>query len=95
MRLRAGLARPGHGAELPARGDAELDEDLPQVPFNGVRADEQLRTDLLVRQAVACQPRDLRLLAGQFVTRADRLLARRLQAVPGEPVRRRLAHPFG
>src|SRR5258708_17014698 len=75
MRLRAGLARPGHGAEVPARGDAEVDEDLPQVPFDGVRADEQVRTDLLVRQAVAGQPRDLRLLAGQLVTRADRLPA--------------------
>src|ERR1700738_848520 len=53
------LTGPGDRAELPARRDAELDEDLPQVPFDGVRADEQLRADLLIRQAVAGQPRDL------------------------------------
>ena len=58
----AGLACPRNGAELPARGDAELDEDLPEVPFDGVRADEQLCTDLLVRQTVSRQARDLRLL---------------------------------
>ena len=36
------------------------------MPFDGVRADEQLRTDLLVRQPVAGQPRDLCLLCRQF-----------------------------
>src|SRR6201991_5390474 len=69
------LARPRDRPELPSRGDAELDEDLPQVPFDGVRADEQLRADLLIRQPVTGQPRDLCLLGGQLVTRADRLLA--------------------
>src|SRR5882757_4488113 len=75
MRLRAGLARPGHGAELPAGGDAELDEDLPEVPFDGVRADKQLGSDLLIRQTVAGQSRDLRLLGRQLVARAERLFA--------------------
>ena len=70
-----GLARARNVAELPARCDAELDKDLPQVPFDRVRAQEQLRGDLLICQAVAGQPRDLRLLGSQLVARADRLLA--------------------
>jgi hypothetical protein len=42
-----------------------------QVPFDGVHANEQLRADLLICQAVAGQPRNLRLLGGQLVARAD------------------------
>ena len=38
-------------------------------------ADEQLRTDLLIRQTVTGQSCDLRLLGRQLITRADRLLA--------------------
>src|SRR6478735_7455402 len=69
------LARPRDRPELPSRGDAELDEDLPEVPFDGVRADEQLRTDLLIGQTVGSQSRDLLLLSGELIARADRLLA--------------------
>src|SRR4029077_552374 len=69
------LACKRNRAELPARCDAELDEDLPQVPFDGVCADEQLRRDLLIRQPVAGQSCDLRLLGRQLITGADLLLA--------------------
>src|SRR5262249_29476447 len=69
------LARPRNRAELPARVDAELDEYLPQMPLDGMRADEQLRADLLIRQTVTGEPRDLCLLGGQLITRTDRLLA--------------------
>jgi hypothetical protein len=44
------------------------------VPFDGVRADEQLRTDLLIGQTVGSQSRDLLLLSGELIARADRLL---------------------
>src|SRR5262245_59482217 len=68
-------AGPGDGAQLPARGDAELDEHLSQMPFDGVRADEQLRPDLLIGQAFAGEARDLSLLRRQLATGTDRLLA--------------------
>jgi hypothetical protein len=53
--------------KLSARRDAELREHLAKVPLNGARADEQLRADLGVREAVAREPRDLLLLRRQFV----------------------------
>ena len=53
-------------AELAARVDAELGEDLVQVVLDGARADEQLGPDLGVRQAVAGQPGDLGFLSSQF-----------------------------
>ena len=40
-------------SELPARGDAEFGEHVARVPLDGARADEQLRADLRVRQALA------------------------------------------
>jgi hypothetical protein len=45
------------------------------VPFDGVRADEQLRADLVIRQTVPGQPRDLGLLGRQLVTGPDSLFA--------------------
>ena len=48
--------------ELPARADPELREDLPQMPFDGARAQEQPRADLRVREPVAREPCDLPLL---------------------------------
>src|ERR1700761_6269550 len=45
------------------------------MPFDGVRADEQLRPDLLVGQAFTGEARDLSLLRRQLGTRTDRLLA--------------------
>ena len=51
--------------ELGARADAELGEDLVQVVLDGARADEQPGADLRVGEAVAGEPRDLRLLGGE------------------------------
>src|SRR5262249_14923481 len=53
----------------PARADVELGEHLAQVPLDGAGADEELGTDLGVRQAVTCEARDLLLLRGQLVAR--------------------------
>jgi MFS family permease len=52
-------------AELAARGDVELGEDLAQVVLDRARGQEQPGANLRVRQAVAGQPRDLGLLRGQ------------------------------
>jgi hypothetical protein len=49
-------------AELVARGDIELQEDLAHVVLHRSRADEQLRADLGVGEAIAGEPSDLRLL---------------------------------
>ena len=65
-------------AELAARADVELGEDLAQVVLDGARADEQLRADLGVRAAVAGEPGDLRLLRRERVARLGGALARRL-----------------
>jgi hypothetical protein len=53
--------------ELVARFDAEFDEGLFQVVLGGTYAEEQPGVDLGIRQAVACQPRDLGLLDGQLI----------------------------
>ena len=53
------------GAQFAARGDAELGEDLAQVPFDRARAEVQLHADLRVGAAVASQPGDVGLLRVQ------------------------------
>src|SRR6185312_13495992 len=53
--------------ELAARGDAELGEDLAQVVLDRVCADEQTGADLRIRQPLAGQPGDLRLLGRQLL----------------------------
>ena len=60
--------RRGRATELPARGDAKLREHLPQVPFDRVRADEQLRGDFWIAQAFTSHAGDLRFLSSQRVT---------------------------
>ena len=52
-------------AQLAAGADAELGEDLAQVPFDGARAEEQLGADLRVGPAVPGQPGDVGLLRGE------------------------------
>src|SRR3954454_21743272 len=81
-------------AQGPPRADAELGEDLLEVPFDRAGAEEELRADLGVRAPVAREPRDLVLLRRQLVARVvaalAHLLARRQQLVPGalgKPVR--------
>src|SRR4051794_15584961 len=61
--------------ELAARTDAELGEDVAQMPLDGARADEQLRADLGIRAPIARQAGDLRLLRGELVARLHRALA--------------------
>ena len=69
----AGLAGvPEGSAELLARADVELGEDLAQVVLDGTRADEELGADLRVRAPVDREPGDLQLLGGQLVVRLDR-----------------------
>src|SRR4051812_18941670 len=53
--------------QLPARADPELGEHLSQMPFDGSRADEELRANLGVRKPVAWKPRDLPLLRRQVI----------------------------
>ena len=58
-----GLRVAGQRAdELIARADVELREHLAQVVLDRARADEEPRADLRVRESVACQLGDLRLL---------------------------------
>ena len=54
---------------------SSLREDLVQVVLDGARADEQLGADLRVREPVAGEPGDLRLLGGELVARLDGALA--------------------
>ena len=62
-------------AEVFAGGDAELGEDVAEVPLDGAGADEQLRGDLLVGAAVSGQFRDLGFLGGEVGASVDRTLA--------------------
>src|SRR5258708_32251805 len=73
--------------EFSTRGDAELDEHVAQVPLDRAMAEEELRADLLVRQTLARQLRDLALLRRQIIpslrsSLAD-FLARGQQLVAG------------
>jgi hypothetical protein len=61
-------------AELAARADAKLGEDLAQVVLDRTRAEEQPGADLRIRQALAGQPRDLRLLSRQLKYGGDSAL---------------------
>src|SRR5690242_5658037 len=76
------LHDPSHACERPtelvARTDVELGVDLVQVPFDRARADEQLGTDFGVRQTLACETGDLRLLRRENIPRPERPSAGRL-----------------
>src|SRR5215218_9918540 len=54
--------------ELAAGAEPERREHLVKVVLDGARADEQPRADLRIRQALASEPRDLRLLGRELVT---------------------------
>jgi hypothetical protein len=73
--------------ELSSGADAELGEDLAQMPLHGARAEEEPGADLGVGEPVAGQLGDLALLRGQIVARLDSSLAdplaRRLQLSEG------------
>src|ERR1700733_6932745 len=89
------VARQG-AVELAAGGNAELGEDLAEVVLDRAGAEEQPGADLRVRQAVAGQPRDHRLLRGQLAAGLDRALAGGLagsgQLAPGPLGKRLDAH---
>src|SRR6266567_6105912 len=60
-----------NAAEVAARGDVELGEDLTQVILDGAPGQEQPGADLRVRQAVAGQLGDLGLLGSQLKPGGD------------------------
>src|ERR671931_572143 len=62
-------------AELPARGDAELGEDLVEVPFDGATADVQASRDLGVGESLADEANDLSLLRGELSAACGSTLA--------------------
>jgi hypothetical protein len=64
-----GAATAERAAELLAGANVELGEHLAQVVLDSARADEQLGADLRVRLSLGGEPRDLRLLGGEDVTR--------------------------
>src|SRR5215469_2467143 len=68
--------------QLAAGGDAELGERLAQVIVDRARAQEQLRRDLLVGQALGDKACDLQLLWRQLFYRGHVPLARRLSRRP-------------
>src|SRR5919201_1301980 len=79
--------------QLPAGVDAELAEHVAQMPLHGPPAQEEPRTDLRIRHAIAGKLCDLPLLRGQVIASLDRplahLLARGLKLFPcarGEPL---------
>src|SRR3954447_18123987 len=57
--------------ELSTGADAELREDVAQMPLDGSGADEQLCADLRVRQTVAGKACDVGFLWGQVVAGLD------------------------
>src|SRR4051812_10496311 len=67
-----------HAAELVARGDVELQEDLAQVVLHGTGADEQLSADLGVGETFLGEPSDLRLLRREDAARLFGALSRGL-----------------
>src|SRR3954447_11492118 len=73
-------------AELAARVDPDLGENLAQVPLDGSRAEKENGADLRVRKAVAGEPGNLLLLGGEIVARLGaplpHLLARGDQLAP-------------
>src|SRR3954468_730603 len=69
--LGAGELADRNAAELVARGDVELQEDLAQVVLHRAGADEQLRADLRVGETIPGEPSDLRLLGCEDVERVD------------------------
>src|SRR4029079_10107616 len=80
------VVRP-RGAELSAGADTELGEHLAQVPLDGLRADVQLRRNLMVRAPPAGEPGDLLLSRGKLgaglVTACAHLLSRGQKLAPG------------
>src|SRR3954452_21278925 len=76
LRVREGEVSLGQGhPQLPARADAELGEDVVQMPLDRADTDEKLRSDLRIRQDVPRETGDLLLLRSQLAARLDAALA--------------------
>src|SRR4051794_2523794 len=76
LRARKGEVALGQGhPKLLTRADAELGEDVVQVPLDRANADEKLRSDLRIRQDVPRETGDLLLLRSQLAARLDAALA--------------------
>ena len=73
-----GVPVPERSRQLPAGADAELGEDLPQVPFDGAGTEEQRGADLGIGRPLRREPGDLRLLRGEVARGLHRALADRL-----------------
>lgn len=77
------LVDAGEVSQLPARGEAELAEDVAQVGVHRARAEEQLGGHLRGAGAVGDQPGDVQLLQRELVRRlrgaASGVLARGAQ----------------
>src|SRR6185295_7800030 len=95
MRLRRAVPTPsGQGVlETLPRRDPQLDEHLPQMPFDGTGGDEQFRSYLRIGVTVSSQPGDVLLLRGELMVGINSPLAHllacgeQLSACPlGEPV---------
>jgi hypothetical protein len=65
-------------AEALARADPELHEHLPQMPLDGVGADEKLGADFRVRSARQGESRNMLLLRCQLITGVVSAFANRL-----------------
>ena len=67
----AGREINGRDSQLPARTDAQLGEDLSEMPLDRARTEEESSADLCVGQAVAGEPRYVELLEGQLLEGLD------------------------
>src|ERR1700754_5305291 len=75
--------------EFLPRTDAKLHEHFAQVPFDGARADEQLRADLRVRPAESGEAGDLGLLSCELLTSVGSTCPRRFAGggqLPASPL---------
>src|SRR4051794_27694362 len=70
-RQRGARVTAERAGDLVARRDVELAVDLVEVVFDRAGADEEPGADLGVGEAVAGEPRDLRLSRGELIRRFD------------------------
>src|SRR4051812_8619365 len=76
LHAREGEVALGQGhPKLLARPDSELGEDVVQMPFDRAYTDEELCSDLRIRQDVPRETGDLHLLRSQLAARLDAALA--------------------
>src|SRR5258705_13830246 len=79
-------------SKLPAGTDAQLCENLAQMPFDGAMAEEELLADLRVREAIVSQASDLRFFRRERLMGSGGALS--YPPPPGPPVSRRAPRGF-